>query len=111
MQNFYELFVELSLQQCTQNDYADKLKVKSHNDACKKLKQLESEIKQSHSEDILRLLLNHKDDRVKTNAASFCLNMNVFVDQAVFALRKIIENSTDKTICFSAKMLLKSLNS
>lgn len=108
MKNFYKLFVDLSLQQCTQTDYVDKFKVNTHNTACKKLKQLESEMKQTNSGDVLRLLLDHNDDRVKINAASFCLNMNVFVDKAFITLRRIIENSPDKTVCFSAKMLLEN---
>ena len=38
MKNYYNLFVELSLQQCTKSDYLDKAKVKVHNKASKKLK-------------------------------------------------------------------------
>lgn len=110
MKDYYNLFVELSLQQCTKNDYANKLKVKAHNAASKKLRQLQAEMKQNDSEEILCMLLNHKDDRVKVNAASLCLQMNVLVDQAVLTLKKIIDLSDDSTICFSAKMLLQSVN-
>ncbi len=107
MKDYYDLFVELSLQQCAQNDYANKLKVKKHNVASKKLKKLQDEMKQNVSEDILYALLDHEDDRVKVNAASFCLNSEVLVDQSILTLEKIIAGSDDPTICFSAKMLLQ----
>lgn len=107
MKDYYDLFVELSLQQCTENDYADKLKVKKHNEASKKLENLKDEMKHKAGEDVLRLLLNHEDDRVKVNAASFCLQSEVLIEQAVFTLEKIIDTSNDSTICFSAKMLLQ----
>lgn len=110
MKDFINSFVELSLQQCTKNDYADKLKVKKHNTASKKLKKLQDEMKQSVSEDILHVLLNHEDDRVKVNAASFCLQSEILIDQAVFTLKRIIDVSDDSTICFSAKMLLQNTN-
>ena len=107
MNNCYNLFVELSLQQCTKNDYADKLKVKKHNTASKKLKKLQNEMKQNISEDVLYALIGHEDDRVKVNAASFCLHSEILTRQAVITLRKIINASNDETICFSAKMLLQ----
>ena len=59
------------------------------------------------SEDVLYLLLNHEDDRVKVNAASFCLQSEILINQAVLTLKKIIDVSDDSTICFSAKMLLQ----
>ena len=58
-------------------------------------------------DDALHALLNHEDDRVKVNAASFCLNSEVLVEQSILTLEKIIADSDDPTICFSAKMLLQ----
>ena len=107
MKDYYNLFVELSLQQCTQKDYADKLKVKKHNASAKKLKKLQDEMMQNVSEDMLLLLLNHEDDRVKINAVSFCLQSSIFVEKSVFTLKKIIDHSQDPTISFSAKILLQ----
>lgn len=109
MKDYYHLFVELSLQQCTGSDYANKCKVKAHNEASKKLKQLQDEMKQNDSECVLCALMSHEDDRVRINAASLCLQMNILVNQAVPVLKKIIENSTDATICFAAKMILQSV--
>ena len=107
MKDYYSLFIELSLQQCTGIDYADKLKVKSHNKASKKLGQLQKEMKQIDCKEILYNLLNHPDDRVKVNAASFCLKLGVLIEQAVATLKSIIDYSDDSTICFAAKMLLQ----
>ena len=58
-------------------------------------------------EDILSMLLIHKDNRVRINAASLCLQINVLVQKAVLTLSNIVNTSDDSTICFSAKMLLQ----
>lgn len=107
MKDYYKLFVELSSQQCTKNDYANKAKVQKSNTASKKLKLLQDEMKQNVNEDILYMLLNHEDERVKVNAASFCLQSEILVDYAILTLKKIIAVSDDVTISFSAKMLLQ----
>ena len=106
MKSYYDLFVELSLQCCTKNDYTDRLKVKKHNVASKKLGKLQDEMKLNISEDTWCVLLNHEDDRVKLNAAAACLQSEILIDQAVRTLKKIIHTSYDSTIRFSAKMLL-----
>lgn len=108
MKDYYNLFVELSLQQCTKNDYANKSQVKKHNIASKKLKKLQDEMRQNVSEEILYQLLNHEDDRVKINASSFCLQSEKLIDQAVLTLKQIIDTSSDLTISFSARMLLQN---
>ena len=107
MKDYYNLFVELSLQQCTKNDYVNKLKVKKHNAAYKKLNKLQDEMMKNIGDDALHALLNHEDDRVKVNAASFCLHASVLIEQSVLTLKRIIADSDDSTICFSAKMLLQ----
>ena len=107
MKDYYNLFVELSLQQCTKDEYTNKQRVKKHNTASKQLKQLQAEMKSNDSKEILFMLLNHKDDRVKVNAASLCLQINVLVDEAIHVLKEIIAFSNDSTICFSAKTLLQ----
>lgn len=88
MKDYYNLFVELSLQQCTKNDYGNKLKVKKHNAAYKKLNKLQDEMMKNIGDDALHTLLNHEDDRVKVNAASFCLNSEVLVEQSILTLEK-----------------------
>ena len=52
MKDYYKLFVELSLQQCTKDNYANKLMVKKHNAVSKRLDRLQDEMKQNVSEDI-----------------------------------------------------------
>ena len=108
MKDYYDLFIELSLQQCSKSDYANKEKVKIHNSADKKLRQLQEEKKHSLSEEMLCKLLRHEDDRVKVNVASFCLQSEVLVEQAVLTLKKVVEASDDPTLCFTAKMLLEN---
>ena len=107
MKDYYDLFVKLSLQQCTENDYADKAKVRRHNAAFKKLYKLQDETKRNMSEEALLILLNHEDDRVKVNAASFCLQWGILVGQSVQTLKKAADTSGDRTIRLSAEMLLQ----
>lgn len=106
MKDYYNLFVELSLQQCTQNDYVNKRKVKARNAASKKLNELQGEMMRNMSDDTLCALLNHEDDRVNVNAAAFCLNSEGLVARSILTLEKIIADSDDSAICFSAKMQL-----
>lgn len=107
MKDYYNLFVKLSQQQCKKNDYVNKFKVKKHNASLKKLNRLQDEMSQNINNDMLCMLLNHKDDRVKVNAVSFCLKSKILVEKSTIALKKVIDNSDDSTMCFSAKMLLK----
>ena len=110
MKDYYSLFVKLSLQLCTKNDYANKLKVKRNNVAAKKLYEMRDEMMKNVSDDMLLALLNHEDDRVKVNAAYFCLHSKVLIEQSILTLEKIIADSNDSTICFDAKMLLQQYN-
>ena len=109
--NDYCLFVELALQQCTKNDYADKEKREKHNVAAKKLEQLKAKMRTYDCEDILGKLLAHEDDRVKINAASMCMQMNVRSAEATHALQSIVAASEDAAMCFAAQMLLRQKSS
>lgn len=107
MKDYYDLFVKLSLRQCTESDYADKAKVRRNNAAYKKLYKLQDEMKRNMSEEALLMLLNHEDDRVKVNAASFCLQLGVLCGQSVQTLKKAADASGDRTIRLSAQTLLQ----
>lgn len=101
------LFVELSLQQCKQDDYGNRAKVRKHNAAWKKLLKLEEKMRQNGDEDTLHRLLEHEDERVKANAAAFCLQSRILVDKSVAILKELRDTSNDWTVAFSAKMLLR----
>lgn len=109
MKDYYHLFVSLSLQQCTKDDYTNKNKVKLHNLASKKLHKLQNEMQQNVSKEILYMLLNHEDERVRVNAASLCLHKKDFIENSILILEEIINRSDDPTLIFSAKMLLNTV--
>lgn len=109
MKDYYELFVQLSLQQCVKNDYGNKEKVKAHNVASKKLQKLQKEMKQIDCSDLLGALLDYEDDRVKVNAAFLCLQMNVHREKVRQTLNEIVNSSEDSTMVFSARMALQSM--
>lgn len=106
----YNSFVELSLQQCLKNDYADSEKIRRHNAASKKLLALQEEMKKNADEEVLYALLGHEDDRIKLNAASFCLQLGLLTEPSILALKKVADDSGDSVIRFSAKMLLQTHN-
>ena len=101
------MFIELSLQQCKKDDYADSEKVKIHNKAVGKLSKLKDEIITSESEDMMQILLLHNDSRVKINAAQFCLEQQILIDSAKNALQEVFNKEIDLSLIFSAKQLLK----
>lgn len=109
MKNYYELFVDLCLQQCTKNDYKYASRVRKHNAAYTKIGKLKAEMKEIDCTEILNRLLSHEDDRVRLNAASLCLQMNVLVDKALLTLKNIVDFSKDSMLSFSAEMVLKNM--
>jgi len=109
MKDYYKLFIDLSLQQCLKDDYADKERLNAHNKASKKLRQLQKEMRQNDCSDILCDLLEYKDDRVRLNAVFLCLQMNIHREKAGQTAREIIEGTSDPTIVFSVKTVLQSM--
>lgn len=107
MADYYQLFIDLCLQQCTKDDFSDRRKVKVHNLAINKLYKLQSEMKKTDCKGMLKMLLSHEDDRVRINSAAMCLQDNILVDDAILALRQVVDTSEDSTLSFSAEMLLK----
>lgn len=105
MKDFYTSFIKLSLMQCTKHDYADKQKVRRHNAAVKKLNLIEEDMKKVDCTGVLTKLLQHEDDRVRINAASFCLQTGIVLDEAKRTLDDIAHSCTDPTIRFCAEML------
>lgn len=109
MKDYYNLYIQLSLQQCIQSDYSDKEKVKKHNAAAKKIAHLQEEMKEIDCADILDKLLSYEDNRVKLNASSFCLQTNIHREKAMYVLESIVNTSNDETLRFSAQMLLQRI--
>lgn len=107
MKDYYSLFIDLSKQQCTASDYINKKRIKEHNEAAKQIKKLQFEIDSKEALNVLDILLEYDDERVKINAASICLEKGIFVEKASCVLKRIESCSEDHSLAFSAKMLLK----
>ena len=108
MKDDYMYFIDLSLLQCTKKDYGDKSKVKAHNQALGKLSILKEKMKENLDLDEMEVLLEHSDERVVINAASFCLEIGAHKDKSCIVLKKIIEASKDETFVFAARNVLNS---
>ncbi|MBR3809511.1 MAG: hypothetical protein IKK46_04325 [Clostridia bacterium] len=107
MKEKIDLFIELSLQQCKKDDYADPKKIKIHNKSLEELLKLKAEINITESEDMMQTLLLHNDSRVKINASQCCMEKYILVEQAKATLENVIKTEVDSTLIFSAKQLLK----
>ena len=79
-----------------------------HNKAVEKLSKLKDEITVIESEEILKILLLYNDSRVKINAAQFCFEKQVLIEDAINSLNEVVKTEKDTTLNFSAKMLLKN---
>ena len=109
MTDYYQLFIDLCLQQCTKDDFADPQQIKAHNLAINKLYKLQSEMKKTDCKGILKMLLSHEDDRVRINSAAMCLQESILADDAILTLRQVVNTSKDSILSFSAEMLLKKI--
>ena len=110
MKDYYTEFVNLSLQQCTKEDYKYKSRVRKHNRAFKKIEILTNEIsklEEGQRIEILERLLFHEDSRVVTGAGAYCLQSGLLKDKALERLREIVLTETDPVLSFSAEMFLK----
>ena len=68
-------------------------------------KQLEQDIELARQ--VLVRLLSEKNIEVLTTAASYCLALNIFVEEAVKTLESIRDDPTTKILGFNAGMVLK----
>lgn len=107
MKDYYNLIVELSLQECKKEDYCDKKKHRAHNAAALKLFKLRPEMKQCDCDEILRKLLSHEDDRVRYSAGGICLYNDVLINEAEAVLKKLMESSSYPLLRFHAELSLK----
>ena len=108
MKDYYNLIVELSVQQCfLKEDYADKKKLRQHDKAVIKIIKLRNEMKQCDCDEILRKLLSHEDDRVRYSAGGICLYNDVLINEAEAVLKKLMESSSYPLLRFHAELSLK----
>ena len=111
MKDYYNIFVDLCLQTCTQHDYRSTAKVLKHNRAMTKIIEITKEIDDTGNSAVFEELLNHEDERVRLNAAYDCLRTNISVRKACKELKRLAKKSKDASISFSAKMTLEQKRS
>lgn len=96
MKDYYNDFIKFASQLILSNDdYGNKLKVRAHNRAMRKLLLLKKEMKDIDCAEILHKLLYHEDERVKMHAADLCLSMNVYIDSAFYILKELSITSSE----------------
>ncbi len=108
MKDYYDLFVTYSMSLCSQEEYSNKQRIREHNASMKKLLCLQAEMDkeiEKHLDMLIRLLV-HNNEKVRINAAEYCLKKNVYKKEAVDTLNNIAKFSLDMTLAFSAKTIL-----
>lgn len=111
MKDYYELFVELCKQLCCNKTFSNKDSVKAHNSAMKNLIQLQKEMRACDCGcvDVFNKLLIHKNDVVKLQAATFCLQEDALKQKSIKILQEIQHESQDSICRFNAKMVLQNI--
>ena len=109
MKNYYELFVKLCEQLCSNETFSSKDSVKAHNSAMKKLIELQKEMREHNggSLDVFNKLLEHTNDVIKLQAATICLQEDTLREKSIEILKEIQQNSLDSMCRFNAKMVLQ----
>ena len=104
--DYYNLFVNLCLKTCLEDDYGDKSKVRANNRAVNKLLKLQEEMKEMDCSEILDNLLIHDDDRVRIYAGTFGVDYPSHREKSIIVINDVAKNFHDKMLSFDAYMVL-----
>lgn len=110
MKDYYHLIIKLSLQQCLENDYSDKVRVANHNASIKKILKLQKELSDFDCSQIMKDLLGYPDSSVQLNASCICIEIGALPEIAKKTLYELSINALDATIRHFAFYFLKSKN-
>lgn len=90
------------------DEYENKIKVKLHNRAARKLTQLSKEITTNKeiAKEVFKELINNDNEVVRLWISDQCIKSNIYVTDAIKMLEKLCK-SNNKLIAFEAKMTLK----
>lgn len=107
--NYYEEYISLSLNMNSENDYLDKNKIRKHNQAMKKLFQLQEKMNKNINLyiNVLSDLMNFSDDKVRLLSSSHCLRQGINRDKAIKTLKIIAKTNIDRTISGAAEIILE----
>ena len=103
--DYYNLFIDLCLKRCLDDDYEDKSRVRANNSAMDKLLKLQKEMKETDCSKILDRLLLH-DDRVRLSAGTFGVDFPSHREKSIIVINDVAKNSKDKMLSFDAYMVL-----
>lgn len=104
--DYYNLFIDLCLKRCLDDDYEDKSRVRANNRAMDKLLKLQKEMKETDCSKILDRLLLHDDDRVRLSAGTFGVDFPSHREKSIIVINDVAKNSKDKMLSFDAYMVL-----
>ena len=97
-------FIENCLKICSDDEYADKIRVRQHNRAMTVLEELYHTMfeHEDHCEALAMELLHHEDEKVRLGAGAYCLKAGIHNDLALQVLTHLQNTSTDKMLSASA---------
>ena len=108
MKDYYSLFVQECSKLCRISDFSDPKRVHLHNESMKRINHLKEDLIKYGRSDILYELMRYKDEMVQMNAAAICLQLGIYIDEALIVLSRIEKETTDKSIQFTCKTLLRN---
>jgi len=105
-----EEFIEKYVKLCSKLDDYTEMGVKRHNRAMKELSKLYYLLSEDKhmAEEILIILLDFDDERIKITAATHCLGLNINLTMAEKTLNNISHKSNVPLSRFNAEMILKT---
>jgi len=109
MKDYYNLIVDLSMQQLLVDDYADKIKIRKHDRAMNKILKLQEEMMDIECDDVILKLLEHSEERVKLEGVVCCKRKRIYLDKAKEVLEDVINNPKDPTMQYAAEKLFEQI--
>lgn len=109
MKDYLERFIADCRLLCSGHEYANKKRLKQHNQAMDRLMKLQKEMfaEIDHCSDLAYELLNHSEEKVRLCAGSYCLMARIHQEIAIQTLLAIEHTSQDKMLAACAFSSLK----
>ena len=104
MSCIFDEFVTICEKTCSADEFKSKKRRTEHNAAMTSLEKLKKKmfVEQEHCLSIAVALMQHDNEKVRINAAAYCLEANISVETAKQVLLDIYRNSSDRILSYNA---------
>lgn len=104
IEKYRKKFIANCLKTCSNDEYADKKRLREHNRAVTALEELYHAMFEcdDHCEALAMELLQHGEEKVRLGAGAYCLKAGIHNELAITVLTHLQKTSTDKMLTVSA---------